>query len=177
MAGASHLLIPFNRRFNTRSLSNTQRQYRIVSTHRPNTKMKSIQITLVFSVTTLLVTFIHGACINETIVSTAGTPYIIDCGTDWPGNDLTHLPDISNLTDCINQCDEWNSGTPNQPITSFCVGAALVVYCRNTALLGCYVKGVMAGSGTIENNQLAYLVDSARRTTLNTVPYSWGIQS
>jgi len=128
--------------------------------------MQPFHITLVLL--SSLVTFVR-ACVDQPVVSMDGITYLVYCGLDWPYDDLSHLPDTSNFTDCINQCDQWNAATTIPP---FCVGVSLVSVPVNTSdyvNVGCWLKSAMEGGGVIENDASVYLVDSAKQTIITTV--------
>src|SRR5271156_3346164 len=138
-----------------------------LDSHPPNEEMQSFHISTL-ALLSSLVTFVR-ACVDETIVSMEGIAYLIYCGNDWPGNDLNHLPNVNNFTDCINLCDLRNTVTTDQPITSFCVGVSLAVDPSTDIFYGCWLKASMEGSGLVQDNASVYLVDSARRTVITTV--------
>jgi hypothetical protein len=104
-----------------------------------------------------LVVTVHGQCPNtSTLFASDGAEYLNYCGLDWSGNDLNH-DTVANLTECINQCEEWTQTGGVE-----CIGVSLVVFYNYAFDFECYLKESMPGDGAIQDTE-AYFVNSAMR--------------
>ena len=106
------------------------------------------------------------ACTNgTTLPSLLSNLYETYCNIDFPGNDLTTYPSLTDLPTCIDLCDAWN--VHNASDTGICIGVAAVQPGANNE--GCFLKSSMPGVG----GRNVYVVNSARRIrTVDVSPLS-----
>jgi hypothetical protein len=110
-----------------------------------------------------LIAIVHGQCTNgSTIRATDGAEYLSYCGLNFPGNDLSHLSNVTNMTDCINLCEAWNQTNGSVG----CTGVSLTSGSDDGFLVGCWLKYSMGPVGVVENDE-GYVVDSEVRIRSN----------
>jgi hypothetical protein len=111
----------------------------------------------------LLFAIVHGQCTNgSTIHATDGAEYLSYCGLNFPGNDLNHLSNVTDMIDCINMCEAWNQTNGSVG----CAGVSLTSGSGAGVWVGCWLKDSMGSVGVAANDE-GYVVDSEVRIRSN----------